>query len=64
MQWKTLVVGVDTEFRPAVTVHGLGADLPFAPGARVQMRVTERNAVGDSTPSTVVEAFVPLSAVT
>ncbi len=54
------IVGTDTEFHPVLTVFDSDATLPDLPsGATVKIRITSKNAAGESVPSLTVEAIVP-----
>lgn len=55
-------VGAETEFTPVETVQDTVADLLFAPGVFVRLRVRARNAAGDSGPSPVAQITVPAAA--
>jgi hypothetical protein len=58
-----LLVGAETEFQRVATVFDPSADLSgLTPGAAVKVRVVAANAGGESTPSAVVEATVPMAA--
>lgn len=55
-----LIVGTDTEFHPVETVFDSDATLTGLPsGATVKVRVTSKNAAGESSPSPAVEVVVP-----
>lgn len=60
---EILVVGQNQDFRRATTVQDSSADLEdLPPGARVKLRIVAGNDAGESVPSQVVEATVPLAA--
>ena len=57
-----LLVGAETEFQRVATVYDTNADLTgLTPGAVVKVRVVAANAGGESAPSAVVEATVPMA---
>ena len=57
------VVGTDEDFRRVKTVQDSSADVAeLPPVARVKLRIVAANEAGESVPSAVVEATVPLAA--
>jgi hypothetical protein len=59
---EVLAAAHDAQWTDVATVHDPVVELSLTPGAKVQVRVTARNAAGASVPSEPVPATVPVAA--